>query len=724
MIPVSNLKKFLRTKEGKIFRVPKFNLKKIKHQSVAEDAKQKGLDIPIRTQLFIGFLIPIIFIIAVSVTTYFKASEGLASNYESSSVTALEMFVATFDEATNQIQSAVAELAQDSNVNSYSLGGFKNDTSKKENAQSAILKNISVKSTSSSLTHAIHVLPVSEMVFITTQKMDVQEINSFIGQLAGTEDAVILEQPRVNWATKHPTIDSCMGVDGSQYTMYCSMRFSSGSLQGAVIVDLSTKKITELMSQLDLGEGTKISLITAQGVELPYEHTVAVTETEFFQKGVESGEKTYSEYVSYDGEDYFFMMCKSDTTGAYVTALVPEENILSSAKDIRDLTVILVVVACVIAIGIGYVIISNIAKNIYTSVGDLDGVSRGELFERSKIKVSKHNEFGKLHAAISNTVMKIRELILAVKRMIEAVLLSSQSVGDSSSNVGNMVTDMSAQIEEILSTISQEDQEVINCSEKMDQLSVNIKAVNDSVSATIGEVDKSIRIISEGVKVVEDMTRQSKETTVVTDEVQKQVILLTDKLDEIVKAVANIQEIATQTNLLSLNASIEAARAGEHGKGFSVVAEEIRKLADDSAVTADAIQKTITEIKEYSEDTIMKVKKAESIVSIQENSVQNTAEAFDNISEFMEGLVHNMEMVNKDVNEMNETRKDVLDSINVISRLSEETVAATQVVGDALEKQIESTNVLENEAMNLQKNMQELDVAISSFKLTKDDMDM
>lgn len=686
----------------------------MKEKQTAQKSKKKtkgkaSIGLSIKVQLIVGFVIPILFCVAIGWISYTKASEGLVANYEQSSITALQMTMNSMDESMNTISSVVLELAQDKTVTSYALGGLTSSTAKEEDARQAIGNNLSVKQTSTDMIQAIHIIPVSTTTVITTHYMDgVVDLDSFMDQLAESEDAFLLEDGRVHWNSSHPFIDS--QINTSNYILYASRCFNSGSLKGLVIVDVSKEAVANLLAQLDFGEGSYVAFVTADGAEVS-------TDANFTVSSVEGIDLTkQSDYIEYNGETYFYMTAESSVTGGKILALVPKDYITQSSDSIRDITMGMVLLACLVAIVLAVVIISLISKNISKSVASLDKVSKGDLTGDGKEKISR-NEFGKLQSALKNTVVKMRELIGTVSDMKDEVIVSGDKVMDSGNELGCMTENVSAQIEEIGSIIATQDTAIADCSNQMEDLSLQIKDVTNSLFATIDEVTNSKKMIDEGMTTVEEMVNQSELTADATKEVQEQVVKLADKLEQISEFVNDIQEIASQTNLLSLNASIEAARAGEQGRGFAVVAEEIRKLADNSGQTAMEINKIIDEISAYSQSALNKVSEAEGISANQMISAKKTITAFEQMNGLMEGLVVNMQGISKDVNEMNTGRHEALKAIHGIGESSENTMLATNEINRFLERQMEAAESLKMETSKMQENMKQLEEAIQTFKL-------
>ena len=132
---------------------------------------------------------------------------------------------------------------------------------------------------------------------------------------------------------------------------------------------------------------------------------------------------------------------------------------------------------------------------------------------------------------------------------------------------------------------------------------------------------------------IQELKGNAESTVQITNQVIEEITKLKDSSKSIAHIIGAINEIAEQTNLLSLNASIEAARAGEAGRGFAVVADEIRKLAEQSVDSVNEIRKIVDDINAKTNDTVNIAKKAEDVVEIQGESLQNAEHVFDKIQE-------------------------------------------------------------------------------------------
>lgn len=672
--------------------------------------------ISIRTQLYIGFLLPVIFIIVVGIVSYQNASAGLVENYEESAQNAVEMTISSLDQGFASAKMIAMELSNDTTVTGYSLGGYDNNTSQKSQAKSNINNTILVKQGLNDVVAEIHILPMADEAFITTRTISgTSELDSFIEEMIEAGEDQYFEDNYPHWGSEHAYMDSQIGTSTDDYILYCSRKFNSGSRYGAVFVDVKSDYVISLLEELNFGEESQMTFITEDGRMIGKNNTVDVRTLDVFAKADESEEDFSSGYTRCEGVNYFYMIGRSSQTGAYLTVLVPRSYITQKSDSIRLITVLMVVIASVIAFAISTFIVRVMAVNIKKSISGLDEVAQGNLVLREEKTV--HNEFGRLRRAIMDTAGKIRGLVFSVKNMIEKVSDSADKVSGSSVEVDRMVSEMSRDIEEISSNIEKENQAVNFCHEQMEELSQKIKKASGGISETMEGINITKSSIDKGMEAMEAMTGQSERTTTVTNEVRNEVMKLGDRLDEINDFVDSIANIAQQTNLLSLNASIEAARAGELGRGFSVVAEEIRKLADNSSRTAQDIQKEIAEVTASAESAVGKVKEAQDIVDLQNKQVKDTVKVFEQMNDFMKQFIENMEIIASDMENMNEDRKKALSSIREINDISQNNIDFISNISASIEQQMAFATQLSEEAVVLQKNMEELESAITTFRV-------
>lgn len=672
--------------------------------------KETGrFDISLKVQLIVGFAVPILLLIAVGMTSYYNASSGMIENYENAAVNALDMAMECLERGFAPCVANALELANNTTITSYVQGGYDADSSRQSTARQSVMKDIMVKQTTNDFIENIHIIPNGNIIAMTTANTSNTNVQGFMQKLRESEDQGMIQETGLVWGSRHPFVDERYGLSEDNYIQYCSYRVGTKEQGGLVIVDIRAKAVRSLMEQLDFGEGSHMAYITADGREMGWDDSIRISELDFY-----TGEDT-TQYVTYEGEEYFYMARQSETTGGDFVVMVPRHSITGRADEIREMTLFMVALASIAAVLLGFIIIGGVSANIGSSIRTLDEVADGNL--AVKPRKNKKHEFGRLYAAIQNTVRRIRELIDMVKQVICQVSASGIQVNESSESVNKMVQDVRVQIDEIGQNIIQEDTEIDCCNAMMEALSAKIKQVNTGLQDMTAYIDTTKQTVSTGMDMVRQMTQQSAETTSVTSAVKEQVSILGDKLGDIVRFVDAIKDIADQTNLLSLNASIEAARAGESGKGFSVVAEEIRKLAESSGKTAEEIRKVAAEVEQRAAHTFEKVKEAETHVGHQEETVQQTADAFEQIHAFIIESIHQMEEVAAGVEDMDSERKQALSAVKTIHECSEQSVKAVTAVEETLQRQVQCAENLNAEAEVLKTHMQQLEETIAAFRL-------
>jgi methyl-accepting chemotaxis protein len=388
---------------------------------------------------------------------------------------------------------------------------------------------------------------------------------------------------------------------------------------------------------------------------------------------------------------------------------------LQETADIKQLSVILTIIAAIIAMLLGTLISRQMSGTIQYILRQLRKVSKGDLTIHLTSK--RKDEFGLLCDGVNDTVAHVKGLIEHVNEVSGQLTAAAAYVSEASGMFLETSQDIQNAVSEIEIGVNRLDSGSEDCMTQMDSLSGKITNVSQNADE-IGKLTSTTGdTISNGIESVQGLTASAQSTTEITQNVILAIQELELKSKSISKIVSAINDIAEQTNLLSLNASIEAARAGEAGRGFAVVAEEIRKLSDQCLGSAGQISTIVNEIVEKTQDVVSIAQQAEEVVSTQAGAVEETTASFRQIDQQVESLLAALATISTNVQEMNSSRSETLEAIESISAVSAETAACSSTVYSSAGSQLDAIKDLDQAAQDLRERADKLVDVLGTFSV-------
>ncbi len=667
----------------------------------------------IGVKLLIALFIPVALLITYGIISYNKSQSAMINNYEVSASDTISAVGDYINYALGVVNHKSVEYHLSSELKAY----FRADNKDSYNS-SAPAKAIKEKLTIDKSTNAF--IANISMLGANGNGLNIKNDVDFYTSFKNSELAKSIDASSEQniWVGKHEMIDQAItnmgkAYDANEYAL--SVIRVNEYRNGYIIIDISNKQIKKTLSKYDMGDGSITAFITGDGREITSDTKAdnVFVNTQYYKNASKGKAENYHSYVNYNNKEYLFLYSRLEDTDFAVCSLIPKSTIISQLKDIKNLNVFFIVFACILASISGALISIGITKAITQLRASVMLAAKGDLTTRFDTK--RKDEFRVLSMGIGNMVDSMRKLIGEASMVGNKVINSAGDLSGTSRDLLVATKAISQTIDNTQQGIIQQASDTESCLTQMTGLSEQVNHVKQNANEIkqIAEITKTIS--GEGIIIINELTDKAKATSDITHNVIEKVQDFELQSKSISAFVNVINDIASQTNLLSLNASIEAARAGEYGRGFAVVASEIRKLADQSVEAVAQIQKIVNETSNQTKETVETVQKAEIIVQSQTEALNNTVAVFRNINEHVKNLVNNLESITNKIKMIEAAKDDTLLAIESISAVSEQTAASTEEISATVLSQIDSVERLSNEALELEKEAKRLEEAINVF---------
>ncbi|HAA90699.1 MAG TPA: methyl-accepting chemotaxis protein [Peptococcaceae bacterium] len=512
--------------------------------------------------------------------------------------------------------------------------------------------------------------------------------------------------------------------------------YATNEITGVLIGVMDGTRLSQLMASVTYGRTGYATAVDSTGKTIGHKDTERVISEENILEQAKSnqalaplaeivskmakGEEGVATYT-FQGQEKLMAYAPVKTTGWSIAVTAPKTEVLEKVASLKQSVLLVSILIILVALALTFVM----TRTITTPIIDLTRIVkrfaeydfRFDENDKAAQHLKRKDEIGQIANALATMQTNILSLIKALRTDAQTLSSNSESLSAASEEIASSSDEVAKAIQQVASGASEQATHLQEILELMGNITTSLEKVYDELGRVKANSEETSRLADTGKKELDTLIASINDVREAFRLVVEKLEALKGSVEQVGEILEVINGIADQTNLLALNAAIEAARAGEAGRGFAVVADEVRKLAEQSRASSDKIRELLNSIASETNEVVATSEEVTRQVASQLENVEHTVKAFDDILDSVAAMAPMIESTYREMDSTVKAKDVVLDRVQSISAVSEETSASSEEISASAEELSASTQEIAANAQQVLEVAKRLEEQVERFKV-------